>query len=67
MFSTLGRVYDNAKARNVLGWEPEYTFQKAIELLSRNLDHRSALAREVGSKAYHSKKFEDGPYPVSGF
>jgi len=27
-------------------------------------DHRSPLARAVGSKGYHAKSFADGPYPV---
>jgi len=67
MFQSLGRVYDNTKARELLEWEPEYTFPKVIELLSRNLDYRSELARKIGEKRYHSEAFEDGPYPTAGF
>ncbi len=67
MFPTLGRVYDNAHARERLGWLPEYTFARAIDRLSQGLDYRSELAQQVGAKGYHSQTFTDGPYPVSGF
>ena len=67
MFQSLGRVYDNTKARSVLGWEPEYTFGRAIDLLSQGRDFRSVLAMDIGAKGYHSETFEDGPYPVLGF
>ncbi len=67
MFQSLGRVYDNSRARHVLGWEPEFHFGKAIELLSQDLDYRSELSRQVGEKGYHAESFEDGPYPLSGF
>lgn len=67
MFQAIGRVYDNTRARQKLGWEPEYTFQHAIQLLRSNSDYRSKLAQDVGSKGYHSEVFEDGPYPVTGF
>lgn len=64
MFTSVGRVYDNALARRVLGWEPAYTFERAIEALSRDRDYRSELARLVGAKGYHDETFEDGPFPV---
>ena len=67
MFQSLDRVYDNSKARQVLGWEPEYNFAKAIELLSRDQDYRSELSRLIGKKGYHAESFKDGPYPVTGF
>lgn len=67
MYDSLDRVYDNTKARQVLGWEPEYTFGKAIELLAEGLDYRSELSRLIGKKGYHSETFSDGPYPVGGF
>lgn len=67
MLQSLDRIYDNTKARKVLGWEPEYTFAKAIELLARDMDYRSELARQIGEKGYHAESFEDGPYPVTGF
>jgi UDP-glucose 4-epimerase len=64
MFKTIGRVYDNSRARSVLGWEPEFSFERAISALSRNEDYRSPLAVEVGAKGYHDTEFEEGPYPV---
>lgn len=67
MFQTLDRVYDNRLARDVLGWEPEFTFKNAINLLSANKDYRSELSQIIGAKGYHEKHFEDGPYPVTSF
>ena len=67
MLPALDRVYDNARARQVLGWTPEYTFTNAIERLASGQDYRSDLARLVGAKGYHRESFEDGPYPVRGF
>ncbi|GAB4182093.1 MAG: NAD(P)-dependent oxidoreductase [Wenzhouxiangellaceae bacterium] len=67
MFPTIGRVYDNTRARTLLGWEPQYTFQYAIRCLRAGEDYRSPLAREIGSKGYHEDEFEEGPYPVQGF
>lgn len=67
MFPTLDRVYDNSRARELLGWEPKYTFARAIEMLAQGADYRSELACQIGSKGYHDTGFEDGPYPVSSF
>ncbi len=67
MFESIGRVYDNARARQVLGWEPRYNFEDVILRLSSGQDHRSELARDVGTKGYHEQRFEDGIYPVQSF
>ena len=64
MFASIGRVYDNDRARRVLGWEPEYSFERAIKCLARDEDYRSPLARKVGAKGYHETVFEDEPFPV---
>ncbi len=64
MLPELDRVYDNAKARNELGWNPFYNFRSALDLLSRDDDFRSPLTHAIGSKGYHSEVFEDGPFPV---
>ena len=64
MFASIGRVYDNSRARAVLGWNPEYGFGHVIERLARNEDYRSPLAKQVGAKGYHDREFEDGPFPV---
>ena len=67
MVSTLDRVYDNSRARQVLGWTPEYTFERAIELLADGRDYRSDLTLQIATKGYHDRTFDDGPYPVTGF
>ncbi len=64
MFPSIGRVYDNARARKKLGWTPDYHFDRVIERLGAGEDYQSQLAREVGIKGYHEQSFADGPYPV---
>lgn len=66
MFASIGRVYDNRLACETLGWQPEYSFEKAISSLLDGRDYRSLLARQVGKKGYHDTVFEDGPFPVEG-
>lgn len=65
MFPSLGRVYDNGRARAELGWRPTYDFARVIDLLRANQEYRSRLARAIGSKGYHDQAFDDGPYPVN--
>jgi UDP-glucose 4-epimerase len=65
LLPTIGRVYVNQLARSELDWEPKYDFRNVLECLRRNRDFRSALARVVGSKGYHDRTFDDGPYPVA--
>jgi nucleoside-diphosphate-sugar epimerase len=65
MFPGIDRVYVNARARQDLGWQPQYDFQRVLESLKAGEDPRSPLARAVGSKRYHPHTFRDGPYPVS--
>lgn len=64
MFGSLGRVYDNTRAREELGWEPRWSFGTILDQLARNEPMGSALGRAVGAKGYHAEVFEDGPYPV---
>lgn len=64
MFPGISRVYDNARARAALGWQPRYGFAQAIAALHRGEDFRSPLAQSIGSKGYHERAFDDGPYPV---
>lgn len=66
MFPSIGRVYDNARARADLGWRPKYDFQHVVDSLKAGRDPRSPLAQAIGSKGYHDETFEDGPYPVEG-
>ena len=65
LFPRLGRVYVNQLARSQLDWEPKYDFRHVLESLRENRDFHSALARVVGSKGYHDRKFDEGPYPVA--
>lgn len=66
MFPRIGRVYDNALARQALDWHPRYDFAHVLQRLREDRDPRSALAREVGSKGYHGERWRDGLYPVEG-
>lgn len=64
MFPHIERVYDNARARTELGWQPRYDFARVVECLRANRDFSSPLARAVGSKGYHAQRFADGPFPL---
>lgn len=64
MLPGIERVYDNARAREELGWCPRNDFASVIERSRASGDIRSALAREVGAKGYHAEVFADGPYPT---
>ncbi len=55
MFPSIGRVYDNARARADLGWSPRYDFRAVLDALKRGEDPRSPLARAIGAKGYHDK------------
>jgi UDP-glucose 4-epimerase len=54
MFPTLDRVYDNARARHVLGWTPRYNFRHVLDQLKADQEPGSSLARLVGAKGYHA-------------
>jgi UDP-glucose 4-epimerase len=64
LFSSIGRVYVNERARRELEWRPRYDFKHVLDRLRADDDWRSPLAQLVGSKGYHSEVFSDGPYPV---
>lgn len=64
MFRSIGRVYDSAKARAALGWQPVYDFARVLAQLDAGEPIGSGLAREVGAKGYHDRGFADGPFPV---
>jgi UDP-glucose 4-epimerase len=64
MFSSLGRVYVNDRARRELGWHPRYCFSDIVGRLRAGEDLRGALARIIGSKGYHAEAFTERPYPV---
>ncbi|KAK4127029.1 NAD(P)-binding protein [Parathielavia appendiculata] len=67
----IDRVYDSqlAMRREELRWNPEYTFERAIERLERGEEWRSELSFKVGKLGYHDvptgvytteKKAQDG-------
>ena len=62
MFPRIDRIYDNARARAVLGWAPAYDFRRVLDLLDAGEEARSPLARAVGAKGYHA--VTTGPYTV---
>ncbi len=64
MLEGIDRVYDNAAARRDLGWQPEWTFARALDCLRAGEHPASQLAVDVGAKGYHDTVFADGPYPV---
>jgi len=51
--SSIDRVYDNAKARAELGWQPRHDFAAILERVRDTGDPRSPLARVLGQKGYH--------------
>jgi nucleoside-diphosphate-sugar epimerase len=65
MFAGIDRVYVNDRARQKLGWCPQYDFKFEVERLRANEDIRSPLARSIGSRGYHRQSSTDGPHPVS--
>jgi UDP-glucose 4-epimerase len=60
MFESIDRVYDNARARRELGWEPRYGFRHALDRLTDGEDPRSALAIAIGAKGYHARNDDSG-------
>jgi nucleoside-diphosphate-sugar epimerase len=64
MTPAIDRVYDNARARTELGWQPRHDFRALVARLKAGEDISSPLARKIGSKGYHDRVFRDGPYPV---
>lgn len=62
LFPTIDRVYDNAAARDVLGWRPVVDFAAALAAVAEGRDFRGPLARAVGSKGYHDNGVDPGPY-----
>ncbi len=53
MSPTIDRVYVNELARRELGWRPGYDFESMLSNIKNGRDHRSPLARRIGSKGYH--------------
>ena len=64
MAPSIDRVYVNARAREVLGWQPRFDFRHVLARLNQGKALLSNLAREVGAKGYHGKTYAEGPYPI---
>ncbi|KAH8799277.1 hypothetical protein DL96DRAFT_1638202 [Flagelloscypha sp. PMI_526] len=52
---SLDRVYDSSKAVRELGWNPVYTFERALEKLENGEEWKSDLWIRVGKKGYHAE------------
>jgi UDP-glucose 4-epimerase len=55
MSPSIDRVYDNARARADLGWQPRHDFASVVARLGAGGDLRSPLAHAIGSKSYHAE------------
>ncbi len=64
MFSSIDRVYVNAKARAELGWQPKDDFQSVLARLEAGKPLAGPLAQVLGKKGYHPQTFAEGPFPV---
>lgn len=53
--SRLDRVYDSSKAVADLKWAPQYTFERAVELINGGKDWKSSLTDQVGKRGYHAE------------
>ena len=51
----LDRVYDSRKAVSDLKWTPEYTFERAVELVNEGKDWKSPLTGRMGKRGYHAQ------------
>jgi nucleoside-diphosphate-sugar epimerase len=63
--TTIDRVYDNARARRDLGWQPRHDFRTVLERVRTTGDTRSPLARAIGIKGYHGDAHANGVYPLA--
>ena len=61
---TLDRVYENARARKHLNWQPRYDFARILAQIDSGAPIGSDLSRAVGIKGYHGAAYSDGLYPV---
>jgi hypothetical protein len=56
MAPSIDRIYDNARARADLGWNPRHDFSSVVARLRDGDGLSSPLAAAVGSKGYHAGK-----------
>lgn len=60
--SSLDRVYDNARAREELGWQPRFDLTAISEVVSTDGTARTPMARLVGSKDYVYSTYHLGEF-----
>lgn len=48
----IDRVYDGGRAVEELGWNPEYTFERTVEMVEGGREWRSEVALTVGKRGY---------------
>jgi hypothetical protein len=53
MLPSIDRVYDNARARDELGWRPRHDFAAVLARVAATGEVHSAFARDIGDKGYH--------------
>jgi UDP-glucose 4-epimerase len=63
MARAIDRVYDNARARAALGWQPRHDFASALARVARGEALASPLARAVGSKGYGPESLPSAAAP----
>lgn len=56
MAASIDRVYDNALARNALGWRPKWDFEAVVARLVVTGDLRGPMAKVIGEKGYHPER-----------
>ncbi|RAP58126.1 NAD(P)-dependent oxidoreductase [Oleiagrimonas sp. MCCC 1A03011] len=64
MAPSLDRVYDNARAREALGWQPRDDFATVLARVREGGAVLGAMAHRLGIKGYHGDRYRDGRYPV---
>jgi len=64
MYTSIDRVYVNARAQRELGWKPVHDFGSVLRRVAKGGSALSDLANAVGSKGYHDQQFKVGPYPI---
>lgn len=60
MVDDIDRVYVNQRARDILGWRPQYDFSRALADLAQGRDPRSPLTHVIGHKGYHPGRDDGG-------
>ncbi len=58
----LDRVYVNAKARDALGWRPEFDLDAVAAMVARGGSVRTPLSRVIGSKEYAGSSYHLGQF-----